>query len=457
MRILVITYTFLPEAEVGALRAARFCQYLPDQGIQPIVLTVQEKFYKSRDDSLRGPAGLRIERTTVLSSPLDWYGRWKAHSNAAKRLSNSVAASPEKDRRYSPLRNHVLALLQIPDPYWGWYLPAVQAAGRLVEEEPVSAIFSTGPPWAAHLIARRLRKKYQLPWVADFRDPWTCRHSREDLPGWRQRLDQRLEASCLRWADRVICNTERLRKAMAELHPALSPAKFVTLTNGFDDPVAQRASVRPEGSACLLLHLGSLYGRRRIDTFCQAVGDLVSTRRIDVGSFKILFLGDVDPDVRAVAQRIVPDLLQNNCIEFRPRVSWLEASQALWSADLLLLFFDEQLAVPAKFYEYLPTGKPMFAVAPEGALTDVLQSTGAGISVSPESPGEIADGFLRALELPSRPREEMIRRWSNQYHFRSLTQRLAGIIRECVPEMPTPEKRTGLRPLVQGSEGDAPG
>jgi hypothetical protein len=44
-RILVIAHTFPPNAEVGSKRVARFCRYLPEFGIQPIVLTVEERFY----------------------------------------------------------------------------------------------------------------------------------------------------------------------------------------------------------------------------------------------------------------------------------------------------------------------------------------------------------------------------------------------------------------------------
>ena len=435
LQILVVAYAFPPNAEVGGLRVARFCRYLPAWGISPVVLTVQEQLYEECDDTLPKPSGLRVERTGILPTPLDWYKRWKARwAPAADTVDSSTPAPATQPRGF--FRRHTLALLQVPDPYWGWYLPAVRTAERVIEREPITAIFSTSPPWSCHLVARHLKKKYRLPWLADFRDPWVCRSFREDLPSWRNRVDQWLEASCLRWADRVICNTDRLRETFLRLHPDLPRGKFVTLTNGFDDPVAERASVESKSTRRCFLHLGSLYHGRRIDTFCQVVGDLVNTGKIDANSFKILFLGDTSPSIAAMAYQRSPELMRRHCIEFRPRVSWKQAQQALWSADLLLLFFEDKLAVPAKFYEYLQTGKPIFAVAPEGALTDVLQSTRSGVWADPRDSTAIAAKFLEALGRTARSPEEVQRRWSSQYHYRSLTAQLAGWVCELVARTP---------------------
>src|ERR1043165_7385358 len=77
VKVLMIAWSFPPEAEVGALRTARFCRYLPEFGIEPIVLTAELSFYKDRDAPWPIPMGLRVERTHVMPTPLDWYARWR--------------------------------------------------------------------------------------------------------------------------------------------------------------------------------------------------------------------------------------------------------------------------------------------------------------------------------------------------------------------------------------------
>lgn len=442
LQILVIAYGFPPNAEVGTKRVVGFCRYLPGCGIRPIVVTAEGRFYWWRDDSFPVPVGLHVERTPVLSTPLDLYRRLKACFGSTESSGNDSGLVPGTERR-GFLRHQTLTLLATPDLYWGWYWPAVQAAERLIEREPIAAVFSTAPPWTSHLVARHLKKKYRIPWVADFRDAWTSDkwHLEEDLPGWRVRVDHRLEASCLRWADLVLCVTDYIREDFTQRYPRLPAAKFVTLTNGYDDsvglPTSPASAALAESAAWagskrptrLLLHLGWLYGGRRIDTFCQAVASLVRSGKLDPSSFKILFLGDADPSVTAAAHQLVPELIQNKWIEFQARVSWQKGQESLASADVLLIFQGDHPGVSAKFYEYLQTGKPIFAIVEEGPLSRMLKVTGSGIWADPGDPADIASKLLQALELPARPPEE-VKRLASQYHYRSLTAQLAAWVRE---------------------------
>jgi glycosyltransferase involved in cell wall biosynthesis len=201
------------------------------------------------------------------------------------------------------------------------------------------------------------------------------------------------------------------------------------LTNGFGD-LPDRLPGKSEARR-LILHLGSIYGHRHIDTFLVALVKLVHSGRLEPSSFRVVFQGEVDSLQLAEAARIAPDLLQRKCVEFLPRSSWDEAQQLLWQSDLLLLFQGGQkLQVPAKFYEYLLTGIPMFAVAEKGALPDLIDSTASGIWVSPRDPETIAETFLRALRLPKHSPEEVSQRLSGQYHYRALTRQLSSLIRE---------------------------
>ena len=42
-----------------------------------------------------------------------------------------------------------------------------------LQDNPVDVIVSTGPPHSMHLIGLALKRRTNLPWIADFRDPWS--------------------------------------------------------------------------------------------------------------------------------------------------------------------------------------------------------------------------------------------------------------------------------------------
>lgn len=432
VQVLFIAHSFPPSPEVGGRRIASFCRHLPGFGIRPIVLTVNEQCLQQRDDSYPAPDGVRIEWASEMTNPLLWYARLKklirsGSSDAGNggRQARPAEVSPRQELGFVP--RQVFTLLDTPDRHLRWYLPAARAAARLIKSERIAVVVSSGPPWTAHLVARHLRKKYGVPWVADFRDPWASAQSHR--PRWASRLHYSMESSCVRWADLVICNTEALRQDFIARSPALPASKFVTLTGGFDDSVIPQPE--PKGSRRILLHLGDIYLSRRIDTFCQAMRSLIDSGKIEPNSVKVLFVGEVDPMAKFAAGRQLSDLIGHELVEFIPRMNWQQAQRLLWGADLLLLFQgDFKTQVPAKFYEYLQTGKPIFAVAARGALTELLESTGAGVWAEPEDAGGIASSLLRALQLPAIPPEEAARRWSGRFHARSLTAQLARWIRQ---------------------------
>lgn len=405
---------------------AGFCRYLPEFGIQPVVLTVEERFYKVRDETVAIPPGVPVVRTS-FANPLDWYRRLRIHLRRNRKVSvaqDEVSAAVKKGS-FSFLRRQILALLEVPDEYWGWYFPAIRAAEKLIRAGSIAAIVSSGPPWTPHLVARHLKKKYRIPWLADFRDAWTFDCWRAQ-PGWRDSIDRRLEASCLRRADLVMSTTDAIRDGFLHAYPCLPASKFSTLTNGFDTSVFITTAPRQaDDSPILLVHTGKLYAHRRIDGFCKALQDLVNTGKLTPNDFRVLFIGETDDSLIAGARQVARALIESGSIQFLGRMPWEKTRDILEKAAVLLVFQGNQrLAVPAKFFDYLGTGRPILAVVEKGALSDILQSTGSGLWAEPADPVAIAEKLLATLALPSRSAREQAC-LARKYHYRSLTEQLA--------------------------------
>jgi hypothetical protein len=436
LRILLIAHAFPPSAEVGGSRIARFCSYLPEFGIQPVVLTVQNRFHERLDHTFLVPPALRVIRTVQHDTPLDWYASWKSRRSPAD--SRKDDGRPKAQRTYAAplrrLRQYLLSALLFPDRYWGWYFPAKRTGRHLLHSVEFDAILSTAPPYTAHLIGLSLKTKYQIPWIADFRDPWVDNESLLSFqPKWHRWLSVRMEANCVMSADLVVCNTDWQRRVMCERYQKLPREKFVTLTNGFDNVEAPPNLDLKKHKPLRCLHLGAIYQGRRIDTFCAGLSILVKKQKLNPDAVKVLFLGDMDESQIAACREVASELMDSGMIEFHQHVDKAEAKRFLWEADLLLVFQGRWRAqIPLKFYEYLSTGKPIFAVSQQGALSDVMAQMGAGIWAGEDDPCEIGEKFLLALTLPAQPTEAIQRRWAERFHFRSLSGQLANWIRKLV-------------------------
>src|SRR5439155_3399982 len=72
--VLLVTYSWPPDAGVGGVRAVNIVRAIEPLGWQATILTVQPKYYRYRqqmdgDD----PALAGIVRTRCLPHPLEWY------------------------------------------------------------------------------------------------------------------------------------------------------------------------------------------------------------------------------------------------------------------------------------------------------------------------------------------------------------------------------------------------
>lgn len=428
----MVAYNFPPDAEVGAKRIARLCRYLPQFDINPVVVTIEERFNHTNDASFPVPPGVRVIRTAPMVHPVDRYIAWRNGAKAGRHpiSKNAPPVLPAQNaanlkRKEPRLRNAILSVLEFPDHYWGWYSPAIRTISRLVKEEQFSLILSTAPPWTSHLIARQIKLRHKVPWIADFRDSWTS-----DVwfgpPAWHKMLARKLERKCVHDADLILCVTNGIRRQFIEHYPELDQLKFVTLTNGFDG-VLTTPQRREKNAPMVCLHLGELYRGRRIDTLCQAVLQLVGTGKLKFTDIKIVCVGPADPAILESARQSGSELLENDVLQFRPRVSYEEGQRLLAAADILLVLQGNHRGVSAKFFEYLQSGKPVLAIAKEGDLTQLIDDTHCGLWADSENVPDIATKFDAMTRFPSRAPGE-IKLLEDRFHFRSLAGRLAKLM-----------------------------
>ncbi len=435
-RVLFVTYCFPPDAAVGGKRPARFCRYLPEFGFAPIVLTIEERFYEAIDRSYPIPAGTEVVRTSVLRTPIDLYRAWASRrerkasaSEPASTPLDAGAAAPQAPAVPARGFRAQLNALDMPNENWGWYWSAVRAGSKILRAGGISAIVSSAPPWTCHLVARALKRRFHVPWIADFRDPWTFEPWRPQVPAWRDRLDNALEAAIVRDADRVVAVVDGVRDEFRHKYADEPPEKFLTISNGYEGEEDGSHAATPHHPR-VLLHLGSLYGDRRIDGFCVALSNLIERGKVNAGDVHVLCVGPVSADIRSRAEAVAPQLIQKGVLEFRASVPFEEGQRLLRTADVLLLFQGgHKYSVTAKLYEYFAAGKWVFAVTSTGAISSLLAETGLGFCADPQDVGAIESALLRCLEMPAQlppDRQEAHRR----FHFRNLSKRLAEVIRE---------------------------
>lgn len=419
--VLIVVHDYPPIRSAGTERVLKFCQYLPDFGYHPIVLTT------GRYGGLAEDAAHDVHRADdlvhVLFSPLRRTRAAGAPPEEQVRIATVSGASP-----LGRLRDRAM----IPDTKIGWLLPALQVGGSLVAQRRPDLIFSSSPPETTHLIAGRLARATGVPWVADLRDGWLFEPPAASLRSGalRRLIEGRLERGMAGSAAAVVAVTDPIVEDLRGRYGSIV-RRTATISNGYDAAdFATLSRRRPPDGLFRLTYTGAFSGSsqgRSADALFAAAGQIL---RDDPDTpLRIEVVGPASEQERSLA----PAYGVGSIVTFVPPVPRLEAYQHQLDADALLLVTvtGVRSVATSKLYDYVGAGRPILALAQGNAAAATVERFGIGLTVPPDDPQAIADAL-----------QEMMRRhaagetWPGfaeaRRHFerRTLTASLAALFDE---------------------------
>jgi glycosyltransferase involved in cell wall biosynthesis len=397
-RVLWLTFHYPPLATAGTHRNLGLTRWLPHCGWVPTVLTVHARPGMPSDPALlaRVPVQLQVHRVAAPHA-FEELARWRGREPSEA----SPPAEGMDESRPRSLVEHVKDVVtwpfHVPDVEWPWQWNAVRRGRALLREVQPACIVASSPPATTLLAAARLSRWSGIPWVADLRDPWVANPFTAIPYAWLERRNERLESRTLKSAAGIVANTARAAAELAARYPELAD-RITVVPNGFDpealDAAASASTRAAPAEVVTLVHAGSLYGRRRLDTMLGALASVPDLR-------PLLHLTLIGAGTQALAEP-VRSLALGSYVELLPPVAHREALAAMRAADVVLIVGVAgplpESQVPAKLFEALALGKPMLALSKQdGAIQEVLDSAGATYwRADPESETEI-QGALAAI------------------------------------------------------------
>lgn len=382
-RVLIITYYWPPSGGSGVQRWLKMSKYLPENGWQPVIYTADDAEYPVEDKSLEQDVAAEAEviRRPIVE-PYSFYKRFLGIRKGEKVKAGFINEGARKSGWKESLSVWLRGNLFIPDARRWWIRPSVRFLKRYLQEHPVDAIISTGPPHSMHLIAKALHERFEIPWVADFRDPWTDIDYYKDLKLMRcsDRRHHRLERQVLVGATRVVTVGWDCARGL-ERHGA----KDVTvITNGYDEmfqELCDDTSVQSHKTATFTMsHIGIVGANRNPETFWQAISDIVKTDERQ--SLRVRLIGQVDNSVIESIKRY--DI--GKYVEVVPYIPHNQVIIEQQKSDVLLLFVNNtpnaKGILTGKIFEYMASGRPILCVGPEdGDSARILNETQSGVVV----------------------------------------------------------------------------
>ena len=371
-RVLFISYAYPPTGGAGVQRSVKFTKYLPSHGWRPTVLTVSNPSVPVMDADLVHDVD---DRNPIVRAKT---------REPSYRVKKNLVTDRVRFSLKGLLRKTAMAILQ-PDPQVLWNRNAYLAACRTLTQTSMSAIYVTGPPFSSFLLAQKLKRKFSLPLVVDFRDEWLLasryleNHQRTGFAFHRQ---LKLFKSVLRDSDAVIATTQasanELRRWADELECSTSTT---CIYNGFDEDDFFESDDHDEfrqkdPTRYRIVYTGTLWRMTDVSPLVEAFSRVGESSEDLFRRIEIIFAGRRTDQQQMLVDRLRDLRISVHCYDYLPHHQSIALAQ---SADaLLLLLADEagaERVVPAKLFEYLALDKPILAVIPDGESSDLLKAS----------------------------------------------------------------------------------
>lgn len=247
-RLLILAYDFPPYVSVGGLRPFAWYKYLKEFGVEPVVVTRQWGNVYGNELDYIAPGSSRetiVEETesgTIIRTPYK--------PNLANRLMLKYGKN-----RFALVRKAVTAFYEFAQ-YLFFVGPkscVYRGAKNYLKKNMVDAIIATGEPFVLFKYASALSRKHNIPWIADYRDPWTENRNRNK---WFGRLNKHYERRFSANAECVITVDDFFRKQIeTNVHKP-----FLIIPNGYNPDAINAVSKISQGIDCLrFAFVGTIY------------------------------------------------------------------------------------------------------------------------------------------------------------------------------------------------------
>ena len=435
-RVLVITYYWPPSGGSGVQRWVKFAKYLPAEGWLPVIYTPENPEYTAIDHTLESeiPHSVEIVRRPILE-PYGIYRKLMGKGASTDMKTLTAGASKGEVTEISSGRKTfkqrlslwIRGNLFVPDPRVGWVRPSVRFLKEYLKEHPVDVIVTTGPPHSMHLIGQRLHKDLGIPWIPDFRDPWSRMYYLKHLPmtrcTWR-RL-RAMEQAVLDDCSTVLAVTPLVQ----EEFQAQTSTPVAMITNGYDGGDFEQA-VEPDGHFNIV-HTGLFAADGNPLTFWKVLGVKAWAEPDFKASLRLRLVGKVD---REVYDAIEEAGLKDNVMDLGYKDHLTAVREQLAATILVLPLRNDpeyRSILPGKLFEYLASRRPVLGIGQEdGAMARVLADTGAGVTAGWENKDAMRAFIDKAWEQFKAGGVPPVAGDITRFSRRSLTRELATLLEQ---------------------------
>lgn len=425
-KVLIIAYYWPPSGGGGVQRWLKFTKYLPQYGWEPIVVVPKDPEYPVIDKSLE--ADVPAEATVIKLPIWEPYGIFKKLTGRKKeeKVNTGLLFDEKKQSVIEKLSLWIRGNILIPDPRVFWVKPTAKELIKRIPKLKPDFIITTGTPHSVHLIGKRIKKRFpEIPWLADLRDPWADLDMLDQFytSAWAKNRQRKLEYKVLTMANVVTTVSPTWAKELQ----AKTKTPVHCITNGFDSDDFENFDYNANNSAFVISHVGIINSYRNPEPLWSAMEELCNEIPGFKEKLKLQIIGITDAGLGKSLDKF-PQLKDKTSVT--GYISHEKVVEKYQNSSCLLLLLNNSKNsnghIPGKFFEYLASGKPILAIAPERSdVAKIIRVNNFGFACPFNEKDTIKNALLTIFKKEERkPAANVI----DGYSRKSLTIKLASLL-----------------------------
>jgi glycosyltransferase involved in cell wall biosynthesis len=348
--VLLISHAFPPGGKVEVHRVTEFAKHLSEFGWDTYVLTINSKSNSISENSIEVPSSInKIKRTPLI-------------------LQESFPIMADAGLRWTPT--------------------LATNAVNMIKKYNIDIVFHTCPVFLPSIAVYYIKYKTELPYVLDFRDPWSlAKMAEDDFISKKKMYDfvsNIFESQVLEKLDAAVMNTAELRDEYIKKYPNQS-SKFHVIYNGYDSNEVNNVKSNSNNIFQMIYPGKFRHDMRDFFTGCKIFVDKYPNT-------KFIHYGEQNWGYTPAVKDTVDKLDLEDYVEFRGYVRKSAAIKSITESNVGVVVTREgdRTHIPAKIFDYIGCNIPIICIdESNGAAANFVSKFENGYSVERGNPEDV--------------------------------------------------------------------